>query len=104
VLKNIPCFREAIAIPHYHHEQRDGNGYPDGLKGEAIPLPARIFSVVDQWDALRSARPYRPAWSDDEAKAYLRESAGIRYDPKIVSGFLDLLESGGFASGAVIPA
>jgi hypothetical protein len=91
VLSNIPRFQEAVFIPHYHHEQWDGKGYPEGLKGREIPLPARLFTVVDQWDALRSSRPYREAWADAEAKEYLREGAGTRYDPAIVKAFMEML-------------
>jgi len=96
VLKNIPRFHDAVAIPHYHHEQWDGNGYPEGLKGEEIPLFARVFSVVDQWDALRSWRPYREAWSELDAKKYIQEGAGTRYDPQVVKAFLELVESNEF--------
>jgi hypothetical protein len=92
VLSNIPRFHEAVFIPRYHHEQWDGKGYPEGLEGRHIPLAARLFSVVDQWDALRSSRPYREAWSDEKAKDYLREGAGTRYDPLIVTAFLEMIE------------
>jgi hypothetical protein len=96
VLKNIPRFRDAVTVPHYHHEQWDGKGYPEGLKGDEIPLLARIFSVVDQWDALRSSRPYRDAWSETDAKKYIQDGAGTRYDPKIVDAFLEMLQSSEF--------
>jgi putative nucleotidyltransferase with HDIG domain len=92
LLRDIPYFAPAIDVPHYHHEQWDGQGYPEGLRGDQIPLPARIFSVIDQWDALRSVRPYRGAWTDDDALKYLQENAGIRFDPRIVDAFISLLE------------
>ncbi|NMC80901.1 MAG: hypothetical protein GYA59_16175, partial [Chloroflexi bacterium] len=71
-----------------HHERWDGNGYPRHLKSREIPLAARIFTVVDVWDALRSDRPYRKAWSDEAALQYLREQAGKLFDPEIVAVFL----------------
>ncbi|HET8578729.1 MAG TPA: HD domain-containing phosphohydrolase [Methylomirabilota bacterium] len=79
-------------IMRHHHEKWDGSGYPDGLKGEDIPLGARIISVVDVYDALHTARPYKPAMSHDEALAVLqRETDEGLWDPKIVSAFLDVL-------------
>jgi len=85
--------RPALAIPTYHHERWDGTGYPFGLKGEEIPLPARIFAVVDVWDALRHDRPYRTAWPEEKVRAYLQEEAGSHFDPKVVECFLQLLDS-----------
>jgi len=84
--------KPALDIPRYHHEKWDGSGYPHGLKGEAIPLPARIFAVVDVWDALRSDRPYREAWSDERALAYIKEQSGKHFDPQVVDIFLDMIE------------
>ncbi|HUH98266.1 MAG TPA: HD domain-containing phosphohydrolase, partial [Anaerolineales bacterium] len=75
-----------------HHEHWDGTGYPEGLKGEQIPLLARIFAVVDAWDALRSDRVYRRAWTDPKAIAYLKKNAGTLYDPRIVEVFLGLIQ------------
>src|SRR5574340_775082 len=66
ILSSIAFLRPALDIPYCHHEKWDGTGYPRGLKGEQIPLSARIFAVVDIWDALRSDRPYRPAWSEQK--------------------------------------
>jgi putative nucleotidyltransferase with HDIG domain len=71
LLEPISFLRPALDIPHYHHERWDGTGYPDGLKGVEIPLPARIFAVVDVWDALTSDRPYRPAWPEEKALAHI---------------------------------
>lgn len=88
LLRPIRFLRPALDIPYAHHERWDGSGYPRGLKGEAIPLAARIFAVVDVFDALTSPRPYRPAWSREQALAYLREQAGTQFDPRVVEVFL----------------
>jgi putative nucleotidyltransferase with HDIG domain len=88
MLSRIEYLRPALDIPYCHHERWDGTGYPRGLKGEEIPLAARIFAVVDVWDALTSDRPYRPAWTREQAVAYLREQAGKHFDPRIVEVFL----------------
>ncbi len=94
MLSNIPFLRGSLDIPYCHHEHWDGSGYPRGLKGEEIPLAARIFAIIDVWDALHSKRPYRPAWKEDEIIAYLRDRAGIEFDPKIVGVFLRMLGVG----------
>jgi HD-GYP domain-containing protein (c-di-GMP phosphodiesterase class II) len=88
----IAYLRPALDIPHHHHERWDGSGYPDGLKGTDIPLAARIFAVVDVWDALISDRPYRKAWSRQKAIRYIREQAGMQFDPSIVDAFMLLME------------
>lgn len=72
-------------------EDFDGTGYPRGLKSEQIPLPARVFAVVDVWDALRSDRPYRKAWCEDKVLACLRENAGTHFDPRVVNVLINLL-------------
>ncbi len=90
MLANIPFLKNALDIPLYHHEKWDGSGYPDRLKGEAIPLHARIFAFADVFDALTSDRPYRKAWSKEKASAYISEQAGIHFDPNIASIFLEL--------------
>ncbi|MEZ0395559.1 MAG: GAF domain-containing protein [Anaerolineales bacterium] len=92
MLYPISYLRLALNIPYCHHERWDGSGYPRGLKGEQIPLAARIFAVVDVWDALTSDRPYRKAWTTEAAIAYLKENAGKQFDPRIVERFLKLLE------------
>jgi PAS domain S-box-containing protein len=89
LLTPIAYLRPAVDIPFCHHERWDGSGYPMGLKGEDIPLAARIFMVVDVWDALGSDRPYRRAWPPDKIKAYLRDEAGKQFDPQIVKVFLE---------------
>ncbi|MFA4916418.1 MAG: HD domain-containing phosphohydrolase [Syntrophales bacterium] len=91
LLSPISYLRPALEIPYSHHEKWDGTGYPRGLKGEHIPLPARIFSIVDVWDALRSERPYRPAWPEEKAREHIKEQAGKHFDPKVVEAFLELL-------------
>jgi PAS domain S-box-containing protein len=88
LLSDIPYLQPALDIPYAHHERWDGSGYPLGLKGENIPLIARIFAVVDVWDALLSDRPYRPGWPKEEVIRYLREHAGKQFDPQIVEVFL----------------
>lgn len=84
----IEFLRSALDIPYCHHEKWDGTGYPRGLKEEQIPLSARLFAVVDVWDALRSDRPYRRAWDEDKAREHIREQSGTHFDPKVVEVFL----------------
>jgi len=91
MLSRINYLRPALDIPYYHHEKWDGTGYPLGLEGDQIPLAARIFAVVDVWDALTSKRPYRPAWSTDKAYCYISELAGTHFDPEIVKVFLQTI-------------
>jgi putative nucleotidyltransferase with HDIG domain len=88
LLLPIVILHKAIDIPYYHHEKWDGSGYPLGLKGEEIPIAARIFAVVDVWDALISERPQREAWSEYDANDYLKAQSGKHFDPAIVSMFL----------------
>ncbi len=90
-IAEIPFLQAAIPIAYYHHEHWDGTGYPDGLKGEEIPLSARIFTVVDSWDALNSDRPYRQAWPEEKVIAYLQENSGKIYDPHIVEVFVSVI-------------
>ena len=92
ILSPIEFLRPVAEIILYHHEWYNGSGYPDGLKGEEIPLGSRIVSVIDAWDAMTSDRPYRKALSKDEAIKELKKSAGIQFDPKVVDAFLELLE------------
>jgi len=94
MLSQIKYLQPALDIPYCHHERWDGTGYPRGLKGKEIPLAARIFSVVDVWDALRSDRPYRKAWNKKKVLQHLRQGSGKHFDPEIVSVFLSLVEEG----------
>ena len=87
MLSDIPFLRPALDIPYYHHEKWDGSGYPHGLAGEQIPLAARIFSIVDVYDALNSDRPYRKAWSKSKIAAYLREQKEVHFDPMVYEKF-----------------
>jgi putative nucleotidyltransferase with HDIG domain len=91
MLSPIRYLRKALDIPYSHHEKWNGSGYPQGLKGNQIPLAARIFAVVDVWDALRSDRPYRPAWTEDKALEYINASVGTHFDPQVVKIFMDQL-------------
>ena len=90
MLAPIRYLRQALDIPRYHHEKWDGSGYPDGLKGTQIPLFARIFAVVDVWDALSSNRPYRSAWTEDMVREHIRTLAGHHFDPQVVDVFLHI--------------
>jgi putative nucleotidyltransferase with HDIG domain len=90
MLARINYLRPAIDIPYCHHERWDGSGYPRGLKGEDIPLSARIFMVVDVWDALTNDRYYRAAWSPEKTLAYIMEKSGTLFDPEVVEYFIDL--------------
>ena len=92
MLAPIEYLRDAIDIPYCHHEKWDGSGYPQGLQGEHIPLFARIFAIVDVWDALTSDRPYRKKWTKLKTQQYLREQSGKHFDPKIVEIFLKYIE------------
>ena len=91
MLSSIRYLQHALDIPYCHHEKWDGTGYPRGLKGEAIPLAARIFAVADVWDAITSDRPYRKGWSEEKALAYIKEQSGKYFDPQIVEVFLKVL-------------
>ena len=90
LLSPIPYLRPALDIPYCHHEHWDGSGYPRGLKGEQIPMAARIFSIIDIWDALLSNRPYRDAWPQDKVIAYIKEISGTILDPHVVDAFLKM--------------
>jgi HD-GYP domain-containing protein (c-di-GMP phosphodiesterase class II) len=88
MLKTIDYLSTALEIPYCHHERWDGKGYPRGLKGRDIPISARIFAVVDVWDALTSNRPYRPAWTARQALEYIQKESGKHFDPQVVDAFL----------------
>jgi HD-GYP domain-containing protein (c-di-GMP phosphodiesterase class II) len=91
VLSQVEYLRPSLDIPYCHHERWDGSGYPRGLKGEEIPLAARIFAVVDVYDALTSDRPYRKAWSKEKTVEYLLENSGKLFDPAVIEKFLEIL-------------
>jgi PAS domain S-box-containing protein/putative nucleotidyltransferase with HDIG domain len=91
MLSQIKFFANAIDIPYCHHEWWDGSGYPRGLEGEQIPLPARIFCIIDVWDALTSNRPYREAWKKEEALAHIINQAGTHFDPDVVNEFIQMI-------------
>jgi putative nucleotidyltransferase with HDIG domain len=88
LLASIPSFKESLDLPLCHHERWDGYGYPKGLKGESIPLMARLLAVVDVWDALRTDRPYSPSWSEKEARDYILNCSGSQFDPTMVELFI----------------
>jgi PAS domain S-box-containing protein len=99
LLSPIQFLRPALDIPYSHHEHWDGGGYPRGLMGEQIPLSARIFAVVDIWDALLSDRPYRKAWPRNKVVKYLKDVAGVILDPKVVEAFLKVISEEENGSG-----
>jgi PAS domain S-box-containing protein len=90
MLSPISFLSHSLDIPYCHHEKWDGSGYPRGLKGLEIPLAARIFAVVDVWDALTSNRPYREAWTPEKTREYISEQSGKHFDPQVVAAFLSL--------------
>ncbi len=90
-LSPIPFLRPALDIPYCHHEKWDGTGYPRGLKGEEIPLAARIFAIVDVWDALTSDRPYRKGWTKEQARQHIQEQSGKHFEPRVVEAFLQMI-------------
>ncbi|MCE1254179.1 MAG: HD domain-containing protein [Anaerolineae bacterium] len=92
MLYPIDFLRPALTIPRYHHEKWDGTGYPDGLKGQDIPLEARIFAVADVWDALLGERPYKRPWGKNEALEYIRLQAGLHFDPDVVRAFEAIIQ------------
>lgn len=94
MLAGIPFLENATAIPYGHHERWDGSGYPLGLKGEDIPFLARLFAVVDVYDALTTDRPYRKSWDKAHAIAYLLDETGVTLDPKVVEAFVDMIGRG----------
>ena len=91
MLYPIEYLRPAMDIPFCHHEKWDGTGYPRGLLGEQIPLAARLFAIVDVWDALTSDRPYRKAWEREKVLTYIKEESGKHFDPNVVEAFLQLI-------------
>jgi diguanylate cyclase (GGDEF)-like protein/PAS domain S-box-containing protein len=96
MLKDIAYLDAALDIPYCHHEWWNGAGYPRGLKGEEIPLAARIFAVVDVWDALCSDRSYRSSWTEEQVRHYIQQQAGTQFDPRVVEVFFELLDAEAF--------
>lgn len=92
MLADIEYLKPALDIPYCHHEKWDGSGYPQGLSGEQIPLAARLFAVIDVWDALRSDRPYRKGWEDEKVYEYIKSLSGKQFDPNVVKAFLGMME------------
>jgi len=88
LLSSVSYLTPALEIPHWHHEKWDGSGYPDQLQGELIPFSARLFALVDVYDALTSNRPYRDAWSKEQALNYISNQAGLQFDPVLVPTFI----------------
>jgi response regulator RpfG family c-di-GMP phosphodiesterase len=91
LLTSISHLGPALAIPRSHHEKWNGTGYPDNLAGKNIPLAARLFAIVDVYDALTSDRPYRNAWSQADTMKYIRDQSGVHFDPDIVSAFIEMM-------------
>ena len=91
MLKSVEYLKPALDIPRYHHEKWDGSGYPYGLKGKEIPISARVFALVDVWDALTNDRPYREAWSKEKVTEYIRSGTGTHFDPELVELFLSMV-------------
>jgi HD-GYP domain-containing protein (c-di-GMP phosphodiesterase class II) len=104
ILEPITAYRDVIPIVGQHHEWFDGNGYPQGLAGEAISLGARIFSVADVYDALRSDRPYRVGQDREKVIAYIHERSGTQFDPRVVAAFLRVMGEAGRPDAAAAPA
>jgi HD-GYP domain-containing protein (c-di-GMP phosphodiesterase class II) len=92
LLRPIRFLHPALDIPYCHHERWDGSGYPRGLKGTQIPLAARVFAVVDVWDALVSDRPYSPKWQKEEALQHILDYSGTYFDPEIVKVFSKMMD------------
>ena len=92
LLSSIEFLQHALNIPYCHHEKWDGSGYPRGLTGNQIPLAARIFSIVDVWDALCSDRPYRPAWPREKSRQQILQLSGTHFDPMVVETFMKIID------------
>jgi len=92
ILSQIEYLAPAMDIPFCHHEKWDGTGYPRGLQGDQIPLVAQIFSIIDVYDALTSDRPYRKAWTEQDAIDYIKSQSGRHFNPRVVKAFLELLD------------
>ena len=102
-LEPIDYLRPVLDIPYCHHEKWDGTGYPRGLKGAEIPFVARIFAIVDVWDALTSDRPYRTAWTNEKTRQYILDQSGIHFDPQVVQVFMQLLDKNNDSIRPLLP-
>jgi HD-GYP domain-containing protein (c-di-GMP phosphodiesterase class II) len=102
MIEHIRFLRPALPAIRHHHERLDGQGYPDGLSGDEIPMEARILAVVDSYDAMTSSRPYRTPLPHEEAVAELRRCAGTQFDPTCVEAFLGLLGDAGEACTCLV--
>lgn len=96
IIENMEFLAGTVALVRHHHESYDGNGYPDGLKGDDIPIGARIIAVADSYDAMTTDRPYRKALDRETARERLRNQAGVQFDPDVVEAFIELIEVDGF--------
>lgn len=92
MLLHISYLQPCLDVIFCHHERWDGSGYPRGLKGEEIPLMARIFSLADVWDAMGSDQPYRAAWSEEAVRTYIHQQAGRQFDPNLACKFLEMMK------------
>jgi putative nucleotidyltransferase with HDIG domain len=99
LVRSAPSLRDAVDVVHHHHERIDGNGYPDKLAGDAIPLHARIAAVADVWDALTTDRAYRPGWPEADALAHIVAGRGTHLDPACVDALVELLARRGVGAG-----
>lgn len=93
MLQDVPVLRLSAVVPYSHHEKWDGTGYPRNLKGENIPLEARLFAIIDIWDAFTTSRPYKPAWSVDKSIKIMQDHAGSVFDPEVFKVFSEKLEA-----------
>ena len=103
LLSPIAYLAPALDIPRWHHERWNGGGYPDRLSGEQIPLSARLFAVIDVYDALTSDRPYRSAWSRSDAIAYIESQSGSHFDPRVVMEFMKLTRANEYDAANIMP-
>jgi HD-GYP domain-containing protein (c-di-GMP phosphodiesterase class II) len=100
ILKHIPSFSGLLPNIVHHHERFDGTGYPDGIRGEDIPLESRILSIADSYDAMTSARPYKATLTAEEAISEIKKCAGTQFDPKLVKVFCEIIDQNGNSSDA----
>jgi HD-GYP domain-containing protein (c-di-GMP phosphodiesterase class II) len=93
LLRNVPALHDVAEVVLHHHEHYDGSGYPDGMSGDEIPMPARIVAVADAYCAMITRRSYKEAYSESDARAELRRCSGTQFDPEIVDAFLAVLDT-----------